>query len=372
MAPRTDRLDVVCFGEILWDLFESGPTGRPNRALQFRREFGGAPANVATGLARLGVRSGFVGAVGRDAFGDALLAHLRADGIETRFVRELPQRTGLTFVTRDARGEPRFLFYRHESADVSLRPEHVVPAMGRARWVLVGTSTLVTRPLARATGAFLDAAERAGARIVVDLNVRPHMWPDGSGMRRAIAALAERATLIKASDADLRALAVDGATRRGHGRRDPLDEDSAERDGSGEGDRGVGWLRRNAPQASWIVTRGSGGASALGVHGEVRVEALRARCVDATGAGDAFLAGSLATLVAAHAVPGSAGWKDPRLWREVLRAGHAMGKKAIARVGAVSGLHGLGGIAARVERVRSRYAAVDIADPRAGKIRRAS
>src|ERR1700733_14457038 len=118
--PRTPAssvkvmLDVVCFGEILWDLFERRMPGRQGSRVReavgrdFRRELGGAPANVATGLARLGAKVAVVGGVGRDVFGDALVSHLADDGVDVRFVLRLDNRTGLTFVTRDARGEPEF------------------------------------------------------------------------------------------------------------------------------------------------------------------------------------------------------------------------------------------------------------------------
>jgi fructokinase len=329
-------LDVITFGEILWDLFEIPSRARRAEpiARDFRRELGGAPANVATGLARLGAKSAVVGGVGRDRFGEALVQHLERDGVDVRFVVKLPNRTGLTFVVRDARGEPEFLFYRHASADLSLRTRHVVAAMGRARWVLVGSSTLMTRELGRATGRFLDLAERAGASIFVDLNVRAHLWPSRAAMERAIAALVRRAVVVKASDADLRA--VSGGTSPRSGLR---------------------WLERHAPQASWLITRGPGVASAIGAHGAVDASALRARCVDATGAGDAFIAGALATLVAARAVPGSASWREPDVWRAALRAGHMMGKKAVSRPGAVSGVVDLGRVRAVVGSARPTPAA---------------
>src|SRR5580700_2165161 len=149
MKASATMLDVVCFGEILWDLFESTPRAREPIARVFRRELGGAPANVATGLARLGARAAVVGGVGRDRLGDALVRHLAADEVDVRFVMRFRNRTGLTFVVRDARGEPEFVFYRHESADLAVRAEHVTPAMGRSRWALVGTSTLMTRELER-------------------------------------------------------------------------------------------------------------------------------------------------------------------------------------------------------------------------------
>jgi fructokinase len=348
-------LDVVCFGEILWDFFEVEPRGSEPIARTFRRELGGAPANVATGLARLGVRTGIVGGVGQDRFGEALVAHLRRDGVEVRWVVTLPDRTGLTFVTRDKRGEPEFVFYRHESADVSIRAAHVGPAAGRARWALVGTSTLMTRGLARATERFLESAERAGARVLVDLNVRPHLWPDRRSMQRAVAALASRAHLVKASDADLRAVSGRRATGVGDARGAKGANDARERralDDRDDRDEGAAWLARHAAKASWLVTRGAGLASAIGEHGEVSVPAIRARCVDATGAGDAFIAGSLATLVAGGAVPGSRAWRDPAVWRASLVAGHMMGKKAVSRAGAVTGLERLGRVRALIDRVR--------------------
>jgi fructokinase len=326
MKASATMLDVVCFGEILWDLFESTPRAREPIARTFRRELGGAPANVATGLARLGVRVAVVGGVGRDRFGEALALHLQRDGVDTRFVLRLPNRTGLTFVVRDGRGEPDFLFYRHESADLAIRAGHVTPATGRARWALVGTSTLMTPDLAAATVRFLEVAARGDAHLFVDLNVRAHLWRDRRTMQDTIAALVGGASLIKASEADLRE--VGGA--RG----------------------GLRWLARHAPQATWLVTRGAGVASAIGEHGEVRMPALRARCVDATGGGDAFIAGSLATLLSAGALPGSAAWRDPAVWTAALRAGHMMGKKAVSRPGAVAGLDKLDGVRAVIAGVR--------------------
>ncbi|MDP9034071.1 MAG: carbohydrate kinase, partial [Myxococcota bacterium] len=271
-------LEVVCFGEILWDIFEVGKRGAKPLAQRFRRELGGAPANVATGLSRLGIRTAVVGAVGRDRFGQALRAHLAADGVVVDFVLELPNRTGLTFVMRDARGQPEFVFYRNASADLAIRATDIRPEMALARWVLVGSSTLMTPDLARTTKRFLDLAVGAGARVLVDLNVRVHLWPSRAAMTRAIGGLVGRADLVKASDEDLRAL--------------------------GARPDGIRWLERHAPKASWLITRGASAATAIGEHGEVHLPSLRAKCVDATGAGDAFIAGSLAVLVAARAVPG--------------------------------------------------------------------
>jgi len=303
---RRSSADVVSFGEVLWDVYETGPD-------TFRREPGGAPANLAVALARLGMRAAIVGAVSNDAFGDALAARLRAAGVDVSSIVRLPNRTGLAFVRRDARGEPSFLFYRHETADMMLAPKHVCAStLEGARFAALGTSTMVREPLASATRQFLALAAREGAAVALDLNVRAHLWKSPRAMRAAVAELASRAALVKGSRADLAALG------------------------------GQAFVRRHARAATWIVTDGAGVARATGAHGTVEVPALRAKCVDATGAGDAFFAGVLAVLASRGAVPGSAAWGDPAVFSDALRVGHMLGRRVVSRVGAVSGLVRLG------------------------------
>jgi fructokinase len=180
---------------------------------------------------------------------------------------------------------------------------------------------MMTPTLAAATDRFLEIAQQGGAKLVVDLNVRAHLWADKSQMRDAVARLVRGASIVKGSFDDLVALT---------GRRDIL------------------WLADHAPRAAWIVTQGAKGASAIGDHGFVARPALRAKCVDATGAGDAFIAGVLAKLLAAEAAPGTPAWKDERVWTEALDVGHMLGAKAIAQAGAVTGLVGLTAARARL------------------------
>ena len=77
--------------------------------------------------------------------------------------------------------------------------------------------------------------------------------------------------------------------------------------------------------------------------------------MDATGAGDAFLAGVLAVLSAAEAQPGRNVWRDPELFQEALGVGHRLGAKAVSRVGAVRGITGLKALVARLQKVRECY-----------------
>jgi sugar/nucleoside kinase (ribokinase family) len=164
---------------------------------------------------------------------------------------------------------------------------------------------------------------------VVDLNVREHMWPGKAQMRAAVAQLVRRASIVKGSFADLVALT---------GRRDIL------------------WLADNAPRAAWVVTQGAKGATALGDHGFVARPARKAKCVDATGAGDAFIAGVLSVLLEAGATPGTASWRDERVWGAALEAGHVMGARAVSRVGSVNGLVDLTEVRAIAKSVKTLHA----------------
>ncbi|CAN5354629.1 carbohydrate kinase [soil metagenome] len=316
------KADVVAFGEILWEVYEAerARAGEPIARL-FRRELGGAPANFSVDLARIGVRAAVIGGVGRDAFGVALEQALAREGVLTEGLVRLPSRTGLAFVRRDEHGEPSFLFYRHETADMMVRARDLAPF--RARWALVGTSTMLDPGLADATRAFLRHARRGGASVVVDLNVRVHLWKSRTVMRARIQELLRHADVVKASAPDL--AAVGGET----------------------------FLRKHARGATWILTDGAALARAKGAFGEVSVPAKPVKCVDATGAGDAFIAGVLAALLAANASPGTKAYGDPQVFAAALAVGHKLGAKAVSRPGAVAGLVGLGAVKAALKRLRS-------------------
>lgn len=303
-------LDVVSFGEILWDIYENPKSrhkGEPIGA-ELHRMLGGAPANLAVVLARLGKKAAVIGGVGTDVFGDAMVAHLAREHVDTRFVLRYPARTGLTFITRDERGEPSFCFYRDRTADMAPRSKDIVPSMGKAKWVVFGTSTLMEVGLKGATLKLVQTARKGGAHVAVDLNVREHLWRSGAKMRAAIAELVGEADLVKASAADLVAVG------------------------------GLAWLRSKAPAATFILTGGALSARAIGPHGDVEARTPAAKCVDATGAGDSFLAGVLAVLLTHKAVPGTRAWKSPQVFVSALTVGHLLGKKAISAVGATTGL----------------------------------
>ena len=304
------RLDVSAFGEILWDCFDDEPSAE-GFGDRFVRRLGGAPANVACTTARLGLASTVVGGVGNDAFGRDLARLLTEAGVDARGILTLPERTGLVFVSRSAAGQPSFLFYRHETADMSVQSHHVTPTMADADFAVVGTSTFVDRKLRAASRRFVRfALEKQGA-LVVDLNVRAHLWRKPEGLAQVADELVRKAAIVKASDDDVARLPVAEA--------EP-------------------WIRARCKKAILLRTHGEGGATAIGPWGELRVEAPKVTCVDATGAGDAFLSGVLAALVRQGARPGEARFHEAETWRNALTLGCRLGARATTAEGSVTAL----------------------------------
>ena len=109
---------VACLGEALID-FIAEQTGALDSVHSFRRYPGGAPANVAVGIARLGVPSGFIGKVGADTFGDFLISELNENSVHTGGITQTEEApTALAFVSRSSAGDREFLFYRESCADI--------------------------------------------------------------------------------------------------------------------------------------------------------------------------------------------------------------------------------------------------------------
>ncbi|RRT79053.1 hypothetical protein B296_00017508 [Ensete ventricosum] len=112
---------IVSFGEMLIDFVPTVSGVSLAEAPGFLKAPGGAPANVAIAVARLGGRCAFLGKLGDDEFGRMLAAILQENGVDDAGVSfDAGARTALAFVTLRADGEREFMFYRNPSADMLL------------------------------------------------------------------------------------------------------------------------------------------------------------------------------------------------------------------------------------------------------------
>jgi 2-dehydro-3-deoxygluconokinase len=281
-------IEVLCVGETMALLVPAEP-GPAHRARTWLRTVGGAESNVASHLAGLGVRSGWLSALGDDAFGRAVLDAVRAAGVDVSAVRIDPLRpTGLYVKETDASGSP-VRYYRRGSAAAALGPDVLAGAdLDGVRLVHV---TGITAALSDSCLRLLRAALGPRRHLVsFDLNWRPALWHDEHAAARGLRPAEVLRDLADAADI---VLAGADEAERVWGTADPAA------------------LRDLLPHPTTLVLkRGAEGATLVEGDTTVFEPALRVDVVEPVGAGDAFAAGFLAATLAGHDA------------RRRLRAGH--------------------------------------------------
>jgi len=274
--------DVLVAGETLVDMLPEAP-GALADVETFHRRPGGAPANVAVALARLGRAPLFWTRIGADALGDFLVDTLDAEAIPDRFVERDPEaRTTLAFVAHDDARDRGFTFYRDRTADTRLEPGRVPDGtLAAVEWICVGGVCLAADPSREAIRDLVERARAADATVVFDPNARPELFAgEGPDYATEVDAVLGETDLAVASPEDLSAAGVaDGD--------DPAELARA--------------IHDRGPHTA-IVTLGDDGAYASATedapwgNGEARHGGYDVEVVDATGAGDAFTAGAVTAL----------------------------------------------------------------------------
>jgi 2-dehydro-3-deoxygluconokinase len=181
----------------------------------FARGFGGDTLNTALYLARLGVDTSYVTALGDDRLSDAMLVAWRAEGIRTDEVLRLPGRLpGLYMIERDAHGERCFLYWRDKAAAREFFDridDAALDRLARFDWLyLSGISLSLYGETGRARlRDLLTAARRNGGRIAFDGNYRPRGWSDAATARRAFSEILPLVDLALPTLEDEQALFAD-------------------------------------------------------------------------------------------------------------------------------------------------------------------
>lgn len=313
---------IVCFGEALID-FLAQPGIAPDAPRAFVQYAGGAPANVAVAVSRLGAPSCFAGMIGRDMFGDFLVDSLHSAGVDTGFVVRTDQaKTALAFVALDAEGERSFSFYRPPAADLLFRAEHFQAQGFDGTAVFhVCSNSLTEAGIAGATLEGMRRARAAGGLVSLDLNLRPMLWPaDANPLPRLWQAL-HAADLVKLARNELEYLAT----------------------GFGGGEAGERAVVRQvlAGAARWlVVTDGAAPIRWFSRDASGELAGFRVAAVDTTAAGDAFVAGLLFRLVECgiDVAQWPAFVADHEAIDDTLRFAAAVGALAVTRHGAFAAM----------------------------------
>jgi fructokinase len=267
---------VCCFGEVLIDFLQD-----KNQPGLFHRFAGGAPANVAVAVARLGGHSKFIGMVGKDMFGDFLLQELQSYAVDCSAVRQTADaKTALAFVALNELGDRSFSFYRPPAADLLYKAEHCPAELWQQKGILHLCSNSLTEPdIAQTSFALVRLAQQHGWLVSVDANLRHNLWSQGKASRELVTQLLEMADLVKLSEDELDYLA---------------DEQSPEL-----------WLSNILTfRPAWlVVTAGGDEVKSYSKTETVTLPVAAVPVLDTTAAGDAFV-GAWLHQIAQHLTQG--------------------------------------------------------------------
>jgi fructokinase len=301
---------VLSIGEVLIDLIASDESTSLENAGAFVARPGGAPANVAVALARLGVPSAFCGVIGDDPFGRRLRTTLDADSVDTSRLRSTKEAdTTIAFAWKDERGDGHFRILR--LADPMLNVQDIERAgIDGTSAIVLGSVSLTEEPSRSAIDRAIEIATDASVPICVDVNMRPTLWSSPEAARVACEPLIRAATLLKLSLDDTRFLFETG---------DDFEAAFAHLNGLGrpftvltDGARGA-WFARQTAEGPWFE----------------HIPPFAVDAIEPTGAGDAFTAAIISRLIANN-------WRSLEV--DDVRFASAAGALTTTRRGAIDSL----------------------------------
>lgn len=269
---------VTCVGEAFVDFISLTSATDLVDAPSFLKVAGGAPANVVVGLAKLGIRSAFVGKLGDDSFGRFVERELQEKGVDTAgIVFDKDYKTRLAFVAIAKNGDPDFEFWEKHPADQQLRSCEVdVERIAQSRIVNVGPFMLLSEPARSTAFEIAREARQRGCDVCFDPNVRLSLWNSSKKARANCLQMVEMSTIVRMNDQEARLLT---------GRRKV--EDAARE------------LQSRGP-AIVFITLAEKGCYYLAISHSGVVPGFEVKAVDTTGCGDGFVVGVLSGIVRAN------------------------------------------------------------------------
>ncbi|KAL9993107.1 putative fructokinase [Helianthus debilis subsp. tardiflorus] len=303
---------IVCFGEMLIDFVPDTAGVSLAESQGFLKAPGGAPANVACSISKLGGSAAFIGKVGKDEFGYMLADILKKNGVNAEGVLfDEHARTALAFVTLKKDGEREFMFYRNPSADMLLKESELkMDLIKKAKIFHYGSISLITEPCRSAHMAAMKAAKQAGVLLSYDPNVRLPLWPSAEAARQGIKSIWNEADFIKVSDDEVEFLT----------QKSPDNEE--------------------AIKSLWhdglkllVVTDGEKGCRYYTKSFKGKVPGYSVKAIDTTGAGDSFVGSLLVSMAKDTSI-----FTDEAKLKQALAFSNACGAICTTKKGAIPAL----------------------------------
>jgi fructokinase len=303
---------ILCLGEILFDCLADQAGRELERVESWTPYPGGAPANVACGLVKLGTAAGFIGCVGQDRAGDDLVALLETVGVDTSGVqRHATAPTRQVYVTRSETGERHFAGFGKiattDFADTRLSGDRLPETLfASADYLVIGTLELAYPQSRQAIYRALELAKQYQVKVFVDINWRPVFWLDLEAAPPLILEVLKQADLIKCSDDEAQWLFKTD---------DPVE---------------IAQELETVPGV--LVTAGERGCSYRLAENSGKVSVFKVNVIDTTGAGDSFVAGFLHQCCQ----QGEKMFQNPETAREAVIYASAVGALTTTQPGAIA------------------------------------
>lgn len=266
---------ITCIGEVLVDFISTTSGLDLVEAPGFMKFAGGAAANVAVGLAKLGEHSAFVGKVGKDSFGTFLCNELRRNGVDVSGLLFADKhKTRLAFVSLTKSGDRDFEFWEQHPADEQFYESDIsIKRLASSNIIHIGSFLLIREPSRSTTLKIAKELHRRSCIISFDPNLRLSLWKSPAEARRILLRMFKLCTILRLNEDEVSFIT------------DVRDLERAARK-----------LLSLGPLLV-VVTRGAKGCYVLTTRYSKFIKGFSVNAVDTTGCGDGFLAGLLSGLV---------------------------------------------------------------------------
>lgn len=303
---------VLCLGEILFDCIAARSALSREEVESWTAYPGGAPANVACALVKLGTAAGFIGAVGADELGNSLVQVLQEVGVDTAGVQQHPSApTRQVYVLRNETGDRSFAGFGElntaDFADTHLLAAQIPEVLfENAEFLVLGTLELAFTESREAVAKAIKLAEIYNLKIIVDINWRSAFWPNPDAAKQPIKELLKKVDFLKLSEEEA----------------EWLFETT---------DAGAITYRLDVAEGV-LVTAGDRGCSYCISENEGKLPAFRVDVEDTTGAGDGFVAGFVHQLCK----QGIKSLANPEIVKKVVTYASAVGAMTAMKPGAIA------------------------------------
>ncbi|MDJ0620312.1 MAG: carbohydrate kinase [Calothrix sp. MO_192.B10] len=303
---------VLCLGEILFDCLANQLGRRLEDVESWTPYPGGAPANVACALVKLGTAAGFIGALGVDEPGNSLIQVLQDVGVDITGVQRHPTApTRQVYVVRDLDGDRSFAGFGKydttEFADTRLQAEELPQSLFQdADLLVLGTLELAYPDSGKAVHRALDLADKYDLKIMLDVNWRPVFWQNPDVAPQQIQGLFRKVDFVKLAKEEAEWL---------------FDTD----------DPGAITYKLDGVEGV-LVTDGEKGCAYCLNENEGKLPAFPMAVADTTGAGDSFSAGFIHQVL----LHGVKALSDAQIAKQIVTYASAVGALTTIKPGAIA------------------------------------